>query len=81
MTSPCDQAVEQLYEYIDQEITWTRKVRIRWHLRRCHDCNDAFAFEQKLKSIIRAKSVDEPPPELFDRIRALLQEQVDDLEA
>ena len=74
MSRGCDHAVEYVYHYLDEELTWSRKVRIRWHLRRCDPCDDAFDFEIRLKAMIREKGRDEPPPELFDRLRALIQE-------
>lgn len=75
MSSGCDHAVEYVYHYIDQEITWSRQARIRWHLRKCTSCCDAFDFELKLKSIIKERGRDEPPPELFDHLRALIQQE------
>ncbi len=74
MSRGCQHAVEYVYHYLDEEITWSRKVRIKWHLKRCDPCDDAFDFEIRLKTMIREKGRDEPPPELFDRLRALLQE-------
>ena len=74
MSRGCNHAVEYVYHYLDEELTWSRKVRISWHLRRCDPCDGAFDFEVRLKEMIRDKGRDEPPPELFDRLRALIQE-------
>jgi len=74
MSSGCQHAVEYVYHYLDEEITWSRKVRIKWHLKRCDPCDGAFDFEVRLRTMIREKGRDEPPPELFDRLRALLRE-------
>jgi mycothiol system anti-sigma-R factor len=76
MSAGCEHAVDYLYQYIDEELTWARRVRIRWHLRRCGPCLDAFDFEAKLKTRIRQCGRDEPPQELFDRIRALIEQEV-----
>jgi hypothetical protein len=35
----------------------------------------AYEFETKLKSVIRERGRTEPPPELFDRLRAIIQEE------
>jgi len=75
MSRGCEHAVEYVYHYIDKEITWGRQVRIRWHLRRCNACCGAFDFETRLKAVIRQRGRDEPPPELFDRLRALIREE------
>jgi len=74
MSRGCEHAVEYVYHYLDEELTWSRRVRIRWHLKRCEQCDGAFDFEDRLKSMIRKKGRDDPPPELFDRLRALIRE-------
>ena len=75
MKAECDHAVDYLYQYIDQELTWSRRLRIRWHLKRCGPCLDAFDFESHLKDRIKECGRDEPPQELFDRIRALIEQE------
>ena len=71
----CGHAIEYIYNYLDHEITWTRRMRVRWHLRKCNNCCDAYEFETRLKAVIRERGRDEPPPELMDRIRTLLTEE------
>ena len=71
----CEHALAYIYQYLDGEIDPTRRNRIREHLRICGACSPAFDFEAKLKEMIRQRSHDEPPPELFDRLRALIREQ------
>lgn len=73
--SGCDHAVEYVYQYLDEEISFFRKSRIRLHLRHCSNCDDAFEFEHKLKGVIRDRGRSDPPPELFDTLRALIQEE------
>ena len=75
MKTGCDHAVEYVYHYLDEELTWGRRTRIRWHLKRCDGCCDAFEFETKLKAVIRERGREQPPPELFERLRALIQEE------
>ena len=73
--SGCDSAVEYMYQFLDEELTWARKTRVKWHLKRCENCCGAFDFEGRLKQMVRERGRDEPPPELFDRLRALLHEE------
>jgi mycothiol system anti-sigma-R factor len=73
--SGCEHAIEYVYQYLDEEISFFRKSRVRVHLRRCPPCMDAFQFEDKLKGVIRDRGRSDPPPELFDTLRALLQEE------
>lgn len=70
----CAEAHRKVYEYLDGEIGWYRRWRIRRHLRLCPPCQDGFDFESKLKSRIRDGCADEFPRELFDRLRASLRE-------
>lgn len=73
--SGCEHAVEYVYQYLDAELTMTRKARISIHLKMCGKCNDAFEFERLLKDRIAAGGKTEPPPELFDDLRALLHQE------
>jgi mycothiol system anti-sigma-R factor len=75
MSSGCDHAIEYIYQYLDDEISVTRASRIKLHLRRCSACMSSYEFETKLKSVIRERGRTEPPPELFDTLRALIQEE------
>lgn len=75
MKAECDHAVDYLYQFIDEELTWSRRMRIRWHLRRCGNCVNAYDFEVRLKARIRECGRDEPPQELFDHIRALIERE------
>jgi mycothiol system anti-sigma-R factor len=75
MSSGCDHAIEYIYQYLDDEISVTHSSRIKLHLRRCSACMSAYEFETKLKSVIRERGRTEPPPELFDRLRAIIQEE------
>ncbi len=73
MKRACDNAVEYVYQYIDSELTGVRKTRISMHLKRCGHCHDAFQFEKDLKAKIAASGKTQPPQELFDQIRALIE--------
>ena len=73
--SGCDYAIEYVYQYLDEEASFFTTSRIRLHLRRCAPCMDAFEFEARLKDVIRERGKSDPPPELFDTLRALIQEE------
>ena len=74
MSRGCEHAVEYVYQYLDGETTWVHRARIRYHLKKCVQCDGAFDFETRLKAVIRERGRDEPPAELIDRLRALIQE-------
>ena len=73
--SGCDNAVEYVYQYLDDELTVTRKTRIKWHLKRCGNCLSAYKFETSLKAKIADGGKTEPPEELFDTLRALIEQE------
>ena len=75
--SGCEHAVEYVYHYIDDELTMTRRARITMHLKRCGHCFDAYEFERSLKAKIAAGGKTEPPEELFEHLRALIQQERD----
>ncbi len=75
MSKDCEHAIAYVYQYLDHELTPMRRARIRRHLRRCEVCPGAFDFEARLKAMIREKGREEPPPELFDRLRTLIREE------
>ena len=78
MSGACDHAVEQIYFYIDKEISFSRRMRIRWHLRRCGECCGAYDFEEGFKRMVRIKSQTEPSAELIQRLRTLIREEAGD---
>jgi mycothiol system anti-sigma-R factor len=73
--SGCEHAVEYVYQYIDDEMTVTRRARITVHLKMCSRCTDAYEFERRLKAKIAAAGKPQPPAELFDHLRALIEQE------
>ncbi len=71
----CHNAIEYMYQYIDEELTPARRARIKLHLRRCDACPDAFDFEEQLKTKIHDAGKATPPPELFETLRTLIEEE------
>lgn len=71
----CDNAVEYVYQYIDDELTMTRRARVRWHLRRCGHCIDAYEFERQLKARIKTAGKEEPSSDFFDSLRSMIDSE------
>lgn len=74
MREKCSEAIAQVYQYLDAEMTWWRRKRVRWHLRKCRGCDGAFRFEAHLKSLVRRGCAEDAPPELLERLRSFLRE-------
>lgn len=75
MKTGCQHAVEYVYQYLDEEISFFQKSRVQVHLRKCASCTGAYEFERRLKLLIRERGRSEPPPELFETLRALIEQE------
>ena len=64
----CDDALHQLYEFLDGELTTERRHLIRRHLDECIPCLGAFDFEAELRVVIAQKCRDSVPDDLRRRI-------------
>jgi mycothiol system anti-sigma-R factor len=73
----CGEALQELYTFLDGELTPQRRTAISEHLERCHDCIEAYDFEAELKLVIAQKCREQVPDHLRQRIASAL----DDLES
>lgn len=73
--SGCQSAVEYVYQYIDDELTFARRVMIRWHLRRCGHCVDAFTFESDLKARVAEAGRAAPSEQFLTTLRTLIADE------
>jgi len=69
----CEEALHQLYEYIDGELDETRRAAIYDHLDKCGPCLDAFDFEEELRRVVAKRCHDTVPDALRSRIAAQLE--------
>lgn len=76
----CDKAITEVYSFLDGELTAVRRSKIEWHLRKCPPCADSFHFEERLMLLVKRSCAgnDDVPPELFDRLRALIQHEANE---
>ena len=69
----CREALGELYEFLDGELTVERKDTIRQHLDGCFDCLGAFDFEAELRVVISSHCrKDQVPDQLRRRIAEAL---------
>jgi anti-sigma factor (TIGR02949 family) len=65
----CEEAVEQLYSYLDEELTPDIQKVIHAHLKECADCFGHFEFERAFLRFLEARCrAQGAPPELCKRI-------------
>jgi mycothiol system anti-sigma-R factor len=69
----CDDALHELYSFIDGELTDQTRARIRQHLDDCPPCFERYDFEAELKAVISRKCQERVPDGLRDRIVAALR--------
>jgi mycothiol system anti-sigma-R factor len=71
----CDDAVHQLYHYLDGELTDDRRRQILNHLNLCAPCADAAGFERELRQVIANKCRDHVPDALIRRVAEAIHEE------
>jgi mycothiol system anti-sigma-R factor len=74
-TMNCDEAVHQLYHYLDGELTDERRVKIAEHLNYCGPCGGAVEFEAELRLVIANRCKDRVPDALIQRIAKAIDEE------
>jgi mycothiol system anti-sigma-R factor len=65
----CDDALTNLYQYLDREIEASTSQVIRAHLEDCSGCLKSFKFEERLQIVVRERLSEEVPPEFLERLR------------
>jgi mycothiol system anti-sigma-R factor len=71
----CDEAVHQLYHYLDGELTDERRHQIAQHLDLCEPCAGAAGFEAELRQVIANHCRDRVPDSLIRRIADAIHEE------
>src|SRR5580692_5417657 len=71
----CDEAVHQLYHFLDGELTEERRLLISEHLTYCAPCGGAVEFEAELRVIIASHCKDRVPESLIRRIADAIDEE------
>ena len=71
----CDEAIHELYHYLDGELTEERRTEITVHLDRCGHCGGAADFEAELRVVIASRCRDRVPDALLQRIAEAIHEE------
>lgn len=75
MSNQCDDALHDVYSYLDRELSKLAAWRVRRHLRGCGGCEAAYGFEERLRVVIRLRLQEETPPEFLARLRAAIDHE------
>jgi anti-sigma factor (TIGR02949 family) len=70
----CNEVIQQLWDYLDEELTPERMAAIAAHLSGCSRCFPQFEFEQAFLQAIRSVRDESPPPaQVRERVLATLR--------
>jgi mycothiol system anti-sigma-R factor len=67
--SDCNDALHQLYTFLDGELTDAKRAAIRHHLDSCQPCAEPYDFEAELRLVIRKKCAEAVPESLMAKVR------------
>ena len=71
----CEEVLQELYTFIDGQLTEASRLRIQTHLDDCVPCFEAYDFEAELRIVIAHRCRDKVPTELRKRIARVLDEE------
>lgn len=69
----CNKTLQELYQYLDGDLTDDDRSHIQRHLDDCSPCLEAFDFEAELRQVVRNRCVDQVP----DGLRARIAEAIE----
>ena len=69
--SDCQDALHELYGFLDGELTQDRRVAIQRH--ECQPCAEPYDFEAELRAVVRRKCQEQVPDALIAKIRTALE--------
>jgi mycothiol system anti-sigma-R factor len=69
----CQAALNELYTFLDGELTDARRSLIAHHLDDCNPCLEIYDFEAELRMVIQRRCQEEVPETLRVRVEAQLR--------
>jgi len=74
----CQEALEELYTFLDGELTVEKREHIRVHLEDCNPCLEHYDFEAELKIVISSKCKEQVPDSLRAQVLRAISESATD---
>ena len=71
--SDCNDALHQLYQFLDGELTDAKRAAIQRHLDSCQPCAEPYDFEAELRLVIRKKCAETVPESLMAKVRKAIE--------
>ena len=73
----CDEALHELYTFLDGELTDSKRADIQTHLDDCSPCLEVYDFEAELRLVIKHRCQEQVP----DSLRAKVAQKLAALDA
>jgi mycothiol system anti-sigma-R factor len=73
MSHSCEDAIRELYGYLDGALTVERRTVISAHIDACSQCLEVFDFEAELRQVIAMRCREEVPEALRRRILDVIE--------
>lgn len=70
----CEQALKQVYEYLDHELGAHDHEAMQHHLSICKSCFSRVEFEKRLKEKVKSLRDQEPAGSTVDHIKQLMKD-------
>ncbi len=68
----CEEVLDQLFAYLDEELDEERLAAIDRHLERCRDCFSRAEFEKRLSARVQETGTAPAPKRLRQRLKKML---------
>ncbi|NLA36279.1 MAG: mycothiol system anti-sigma-R factor [Actinobacteria bacterium] len=78
MSDNCSGVLNDLYTFLDGELTDESRAHVEAHLRECSPCLEAFDFEAEIRKVIANRCHDQCPDELRNKILAAIEASGDE---
>lgn len=69
----CSEAVEQLWHYLEHELSGERRAQIEEHLALCRRCCGELEFAEELRGFLADAARPELPPDVEGRLSSFLR--------
>lgn len=70
----CEEALRELYSYLDGQLTIERRTVIKTHIDLCGHCLSTYEFELELRQVVSRRCSDQVPDALKARIFQAIRE-------
>ncbi|MEA1903671.1 MAG: zf-HC2 domain-containing protein [Actinomycetota bacterium] len=77
MSRECDEALTDLYTYLDAELDTASNAKIKAHLDECPGCEASFDFEGRLRTVVKARLNEDVPDSFVSKLKEALADEAD----